>query len=146
MWTAVHIFKRSLAVESDPSWSHTRAGGVMHEPMQDAVTRHGKGLEPVHRYARRHPWIAGFCSGIMPGLGQVYNGQETKALLFWGLNWGVAFAAFAILMGVPMAPWNVAIAALLVCSWYLYVLLDAVLTARRLGNAYHLKVYNQGSV
>jgi signal peptidase I len=115
----------------------------MNEPMQDTATPRVKGLEQVPRYARRHPWIAGFCSGIAPGLGQVYNGQATKALLFWGLSWGVVLAAFAILLEVPMAPWNVAIPALMACLWYLYDILDAVLTARWQGNAYHLKVYNK---
>jgi signal peptidase I len=115
----------------------------MNEPMQDAVTPRVDGLEQLHRYARRNPWIAGFCSGIAPGLGQVYNGQATKALLLYGLSWGVALAAFAILLGVPVAPWNVAIPALMVCSWYLYVILDAVLRARGQGHAYHLKVYNK---
>jgi TM2 domain-containing membrane protein YozV len=94
--------------------------GAMSEPAQDAVTACRDGIAHPPRTVRRHPWIAGFCSGLAPGLGQVYNGQATKALLLYGLGWGVGLAALAILLGVPTAPWNVAIPGLVVLSWYVY--------------------------
>ena len=83
------------------------------------------------------------CTGIAPGLGQVYNGQATKALLLYALGWGIGLAALAILLGVPTAPWNVAIPGLVVLSWYVYVIFDAILTARRQGHTYHMKSYNK---
>jgi signal peptidase I len=115
----------------------------MREPAQDAVTPHRDGIAQPPRTARRRPWIAGVCSAITPGLGQGYNGQATKALLWYGLGWGVGLATLAILLGVPTAPWNVAMPGLVVLSWYVYIILDVILTARRQGHTYHVKSYNK---
>jgi TM2 domain-containing membrane protein YozV len=99
------------------------------------------GAVQTPRYARRHPWIAGYLSCIIPGIGQIYNGQPAKGLLLHGLGWGGGLAALMIMLELPMPPWNVAIPALMAVSRYGYVLVDAVLTARRQGHAYHVKAY-----
>lgn len=35
---------------------------------------------------KRHPLLAAFLSLLLPGLGQLYNAQRTKALIFFGTN------------------------------------------------------------
>jgi len=94
-------------------------------------------------YRRRNPWLAGLLSFVTPGLGQVYNGQLTRGLQIYGVLWGIGLAAFAILLGRPVAPWHIAILALMVISWLLYGVVDAILTARRQGTTYRLKAYNK---
>jgi signal peptidase I len=115
----------------------------MSESVQDTMAQHIDGVGQTYRYPRRNPWIAGSLSYNASGLGQLYNGQPAKGLVLYGLSWGVMLAALAILLQLPTAPWNVAIPALMVLSWVLYVPLDAVMTARRQGHAYHMKAYNK---
>jgi hypothetical protein len=116
---------------------------AMGESVQDTRARHLDGVGREHRYARRYPWIAGSLSVSAAGVGQLYNGQPLKSLVLYGLGWGVLVAALAMLLGLPAAPWNVAVPALMVLSWALYVIFEAVLTAHRQGYAYHLKAYNK---
>ena len=40
-------------------------------------------MEDVAISKPRRWWLAGLLSFLVPGLGQVYNGQETKGLLFY---------------------------------------------------------------
>jgi hypothetical protein len=90
--------------------------GVMRESMPTVVMPPADGLTQAHRHARRHPWIAGCLSFNAAGVGQLYNGQPAKGLLLYGLGWGVLLAALAMLLGLPTAPWNVVIPALMVMS------------------------------
>ena len=36
----------------------------------------------LNRMTRRRPWLAALLSGLFPGLGQLYNGEGLKGLLF----------------------------------------------------------------
>jgi hypothetical protein len=92
---------------------------AMGESVQDTMSRHLDGVGREHRYARRYPWIAGSLSVSAAGVGQLYNGQPVKSLVLYGLGWGVLVAALAMLLGLPAAPWNVAVPALMVLSWAL---------------------------
>jgi signal peptidase I len=101
------------------------------------------GTVQIPRYVRRHPWTAGSLSCIIPGIGQIYNGQPAKGFFVYGLWWGGSLAALMIMLELPMPSWNVVIPALMAGSGYGYALLDAVLTARRQDHAYHMKAYNK---
>jgi signal peptidase I len=117
-------------------WTNGR-GEWMGKAVQDAIARHLDGVGRNFRYARRHPWIAGSLSVSAAGVGQLYNGPPAKGLVFYGSGWGVLLTALAMLLWLPAVP------ALMVLSWTLYVILEAVLTAHRQGRAYHLKAYNK---
>ncbi len=78
-------------------------------------------------------------------MGQIYNGQPAKGLLVYGLGWGGGLAALMMMLELPIPPWNIVIFILMVVSGYGYALLDAVLTARRQGHAYHMEAYNKWS-
>jgi signal peptidase I len=91
---------------------------------------------------RRKPWRAGLLSLLLPGLGQVYNGQVKKGVLCYCLMQIVPLALLPVLIGFPVAPVNIAGPALIVLFLYLYVFVDAIRTARRLGDTYQRKAYN----
>ena len=67
------------------------------------------GAVQTPRYARRHPWIAGCLSCIIPGMGQIYNGQPAKGLLVYGLGLGGGLAALMMTLELPIPPWNIVI-------------------------------------
>lgn len=80
---------------------------------------------------KRRSWLAVLLSIIVPGLGQLYNGQARKAVLFYLLVLATALASLLILVFLPLAPLNVALPVALFAGGYLYVLWDAGVTADR---------------
>lgn len=50
--------------------------------------------EPAAPAKRRSPLLAAFLSGIFPGLGQLYNRQRLKAVLFFAGGAAAAFGPF----------------------------------------------------
>lgn len=99
--------------------------------------------EPVAR--RRRPWLAALLSLILPGLGQLYNGQWRR-----GLAWFTALAAVYLifLMFILLPPigayFLAGIVALICLSWgvNLASAVDAFRSARRTG-AVELKAFNR---
>jgi signal peptidase I len=98
---------------------------------------------------RRRWWLAGFLSFMLPGLGQVYNGQETKGLLYyvalsvWG---GIFMSLFYYLKKPPLTSGHIAlicILALVSVIFWLYILFEAIRSAKRISNDYVLKKYNR---
>ena len=77
-------------------------------------------LPPAKRPAQKHPVVALVLSFLFPGIGQAYNAQPAKALVFFS-----AFAAslYATVEGPPF-PW-----ALLIPFVYFYNLVDAYRSA-----------------
>jgi len=95
--------------------------------------------------AIRKPWLAGLMSVLLPGFGQLYNGQPTKALLL---------AMFAFLVGgllvsglmlyTPLhPPYNVALPTLVALAVLVAIVRDAMRTARQQGDRYELKPSNK---
>jgi signal peptidase I len=79
----------------------------------------------------------------VPGLGQVYNGQAKKGVLFWGISLIVGLGSLLIMLGLSLAPVNIVGPILLILCLRLYIILDAIRTAQRLDHAYQLKAYNK---
>lgn len=92
---------------------------------------------------RRKPWLAGVMS-IIPGFGQLYNGEVYKAALFALLaTWVVGFLVAFLMLHSPLAPpYNIFVPALIWLSVRAAIVVDAVVTARRVGEHYHLKALN----
>ncbi len=89
---------------------------------------------------KRNPFIAFFASLIIPGLGQLYNGEQKKAFIFWLLTivpifiFGLArvatyFYGFVTLLFLQV-------------SFVLYISIQAFIKARKQKN-YELKSCNQ---
>jgi hypothetical protein len=71
-----------------PSWSLAAVSPDSDLPRLTLVTRSEPAAEPRHK----SPVLAWFLSWLIPGGGQAYNGQWTKAAAFFG----VAAAGFAV--------------------------------------------------
>jgi signal peptidase I len=85
----------------------------------------------------RRAWVAGLLSLLVPGLGQVYNGEPKKAGFYLAL---IALGTpVVLLLGSPA----VIVAAYLVAvAIFLYLVFDAIAVARKSGS-YVLKPYNK---
>jgi len=96
----------------------------------------------------RKPLIAAAGSMIMPGLGQVYNGELAKGLsLFLIFAFVIPVFCYAAVHGP--ASWMMAlvlIAVLLGLSIYSYCVYDAYASARKIGSNYRVQAYNQPHV
>ncbi len=98
---------------------------------------------------RRRWWLAGLLSFLVPGLGQVYNGQERKGLLYyvalsvWG---GIFMSAFYYLIKPPVTSGHIALLCLMalvsVVFWF-FILFEAIRSARKVSQDYILKRYNR---
>ena len=106
-------------------------------------------MEDVAINKPRRWWLAGLLSFLVPGLGQVYNGQETKGLFFYvGLSvWGGFLISLVYyLLKPPITPMNIGIICLLaLVSLILLILIifESIRTARRISSDYTLKRYNR---
>ena len=92
---------------------------------------------------RRKWWVAGLLSIVVPGLGQVYNGQAKRGLFLYGLLWVVGLASLGIMLVLPLAPFNIVVPFVILLSAYIYIFIDAMIIARKQGNSYQPRAYNK---
>ncbi len=92
---------------------------------------------------QREWWLAALLSILVPGLGQLYNGQAKKGLLFYCLLW--VFAAASLLISSLHIDLLILVflIMILVNLAKLFIHTDAIITARRHGGSYQLKSYNK---
>ena len=83
------------------------------------------------RAVQRKPWQAALLSLLLPGLGQVYNGQARKAALLYCLYWLVGLACLVTMLEFSLAPLNIALPTGIFLASYLFILVDAIKTASR---------------
>ena len=77
-------------------------------------------------------WLAILLGLPFPGLGQIYNGQLKKGIMFYVLYSGGIFLSILIILGgLAIAPLNLGIAMLCFLVIYFYIAWDAFKTARR---------------
>ncbi len=92
---------------------------------------------------RRNPWVAALLSVVLPGLGQVYNGRAKKGVLLFCLFLVVVSGSLVIMTEYPRAPLNIAIPLFTFIATFLYILVDAMITAKRFGSLYRPRAYNK---
>ncbi len=90
----------------------------------------------------RKPWIAGLLSLTQPGLGQMYNGEILKALVFYLLPMLVIPGLILCLHSEFVRICLVSIA-LFSTAYYVIALIDAVRTANRYKDNYLPKKFNR---
>ena len=106
-------------------------------------------MEKNIRISRRRWWLAGLLSYLVPGLGQVYNGQATKGLLFNFLmaSWsGLVFSLVFFMLKQPPARIRIFIFFLLfgiAFLAHLLFILEAIRTAWKKGKDRPLQPYNR---
>jgi len=94
---------------------------------------------------RRIPWIAGLLSILVLGLGHVYCGQAKRGIRLYCVLWLIGLPGLILLVVLP-TPFNIAlfiILALIALAFGLYVIIDSIKTARKIGDAYQLKAYDK---
>lgn len=96
-------------------------------------------------FARRKPWLAGLLSGLLPGLGQLYNGQPKKAIVLALLPYLLVGPILAwLLLYAPLhPPYNLLLPLLLLLAVLVAIVRDATRVARQNENHYELKPYNK---
>lgn len=87
-------------------------------------------------------WLAGLMSLVMPGLGQIYNGQLNKGIFFILLGYCyiplIYFIVFYKLSVVTLILfWIIAV------FYYFFVVGDSIVIAKKNSAEYHLKGYNK---
>ena len=94
---------------------------------------------------RRKPWLAGVLSGVQPGLGQLYNGQPSKAIVLALLPYLVAGPILTVLLlYAPLhPPYNLVLPLLLLLAVLVAIVRDATSVARQQDCRYELKRYNK---
>ena len=81
---------------------------------------------------KRKWWLAILLGLPFPGLGQIYNGQLKKGIMFYVLYSGGVFLSILIILGgLAIAPLNLGIAMLCFLVIYFYIAWDAFKTARK---------------
>jgi signal peptidase I len=98
---------------------------------------------------KRRWWLAGLLSYILPGLGQVYNGQVLKGLFFnfiftlWG---GIVFTLTFYTVKQEMTGFKISLlflALLVSFAAHLCVIIESIWTARKKDLEYLPKIYNK---
>lgn len=95
--------------------------------------------------AARKPWVALTASLVMPGLGQVYNGELTKGLsTFLIFSCSIPLFSWLSLQGPELLIWCVVLSGVLIAlAIYLFSVRDAFVSARRIGASYLPGAFNQ---
>jgi signal peptidase I len=87
----------------------------------------------------RNPWISGLISIFAPGLGQIYNGQFNKGIIFY------IFPYFLLMIvgftGISTNFTGFALLFVCITLFRLYCIIDAIWWSRKL-KRYYLKPYN----
>lgn len=87
----------------------------------------------------RNSFIAFALSLLLPGLGQVYNGQPKKAIFFWGLRLFFPFL-FGLTLGLTFF-YELLVLLVIIMALRIYIIVDGVKNAKR-QREYVLKPYN----
>ena len=87
-------------------------------------------------------WLAGFLSLFEPGLGQIYNGQARKGLIFLVLPL-LFLPVMSLCLNSNKILHFLITFALLTTGYYIIAIGDAIYTARKFKTEYNLKKYNK---
>jgi len=90
----------------------------------------------------RRPWIAAILSLVTIGLGHMYAGRAKKGLLLFGIHL-VLFTLSLILMLWSSHMLGLVSIVVVGVGYLLYVIIDAIKTAKSCGKEYSLKNYNK---
>jgi len=95
--------------------------------------------------SERKPLKALLASLVLPGLGQVYNGQLNRALVFYSvLAFAVPLFAWIAVHGPTKVLWiSPFLAVTAVSATYLISMVDAYRSSKRIGANYQLRDYNR---
>jgi signal peptidase I len=87
-------------------------------------------------------WVAGLLSFIKPGLGQLYNGQLNKAIFIILLGFASAPLLYLFVLN-DLSVSKVFLLAAIYVGYYIVVIADSIVVAKKTGSVYVLKKYNK---
>ena len=91
----------------------------------------------------RTAWKAGLLSLLLPGLGQLYNGQAYKGLRWYCVLVGTTMLLLALMLESRLSPLSLGGSLFLYIALYATIAGDAVRVARQYGVAFQPKWYNR---
>ncbi|MDD6211021.1 MAG: hypothetical protein PUB21_10490 [Bacteroidales bacterium] len=101
-----------------------------------------KEIEDIIKYTPRETVLAFVLAILVPGLGQLYNGQIKKALIFsLGL---LTYSVGVNLLGIKAYFWTYTISLILLGILFTWSIVDAILAARR-NKQYQIKTITNGT-
>ena len=80
--------------------------------------------------ALRRPWLAGLFSFLVPGLGQVYNGELKKGIIFFAVSYAILLCSS--LGGLQLSFLGLIILILIALGWQIFIIVDAIRTAKEI--------------
>ena len=95
------------------------------------------------RNTPRTAWKAGLLSLLLPGLGQLYNGQAYKGLRWYCALVGTTMLLLALMLESRLSPLSLGGSLFLYIALYLTIAGDAVRVARQHGDSFQPKWYNR---
>ena len=92
---------------------------------------------------KRH-WPISFILGIIPGLGQMYNGQIGKSIFFTFTSIGLGILGFSfVLIYYKIQLLNFLVLFIFVIFPRIFIIIEAAITSKKLHNNFKLKKYNR---
>ncbi len=91
----------------------------------------------------RSAWKAGLMSLLLPGLGQLYNGQASKGGLLYLLFQSIALSSVAFIIGPLLSPQTLVAAFVLCLLAYISIAAEAATAAYRKQVTFHPKWYHK---
>ena len=91
----------------------------------------------------RNSWVAGVLTFMFPGLGHVYCGEWRKGIKVYPSYWVIVLCGIGFLVWTPIPRVNVLMFVLIWCAINVYVIKDAVATARRANTRFELRRFNR---
>ncbi len=98
--------------------------------------------EAFHDIPLKKPWLAGTLSGIVPGLGQVYNGRPIDGLVSFLVNGAFATATYLSFTRAKSIPLGV-ISAVFLAGFYSGNIVNAVTDARKINANRYLDFFDE---
>ncbi len=92
---------------------------------------------------RRKWWVAVLLSLLLPGLGQLYNGQLIKGIILCSVLWMVDIVSLCLMWGISSAPSNIILALFIDLLVLILIIRDAILVSRRIDRNFKPKFYNK---
>ncbi len=105
-------------------------------------------MNPEKNQVERKPVLAVVASVVMPGLGQLYNGQPRKGLALFATYVSLIPILCWIVLQLPeqFLAWGIISAGLVGLSLWVIAIVDAYRSAKRIGQRYTLARFNRAYV
>lgn len=92
---------------------------------------------------KRKPWLSALLNFLLAGLGQLYCGHMTKAIVIFIINLIVMNISFAFLVFLEIHPLNSILFAFVTLSMWIFLILNGYKAAGKVSSDYSLQPFNK---